>query len=43
MKIEIPITEVQEFLSNSYNIKVGLKNIREDKIETNYLGSLVLL
>jgi hypothetical protein len=27
MKIEIPITEVQDFLSNSYNINVGLKNI----------------
>ena len=42
MKIEIPITEVQEFLSNSYNIKVDLKNIGEDKIEANYLVSLVL-
>ena len=42
MKIEIPITEVQDFLSNSYNIKVGLKNIGEDKIEANYLVSLVL-
>src|ERR1035437_3726372 len=42
MKIEIPITEVQEFLSNSYNIKVGLKNIGEDKIEANYLVSLIL-
>jgi hypothetical protein len=41
MKIEIPITEVQEFLSNSYNIKVGLKNIGEDRIEANYLVSLV--
>jgi hypothetical protein len=42
MKIEIPITEVQEFLSNSYNIKVGIKNIGEDRIEANYLVSLVL-
>ena len=42
MKIEIPITEVQEFLSNSYNINVGLKNIGEDKLEANYLVSLVL-
>ena len=38
MKIEIPITEVQEFLSNYYNIDVGLKNIGEDKIETNIFG-----
>ena len=42
MKIEIPLTEVQEFLSNFYNIKVDLKNIKEDKIEANYLVSLVL-
>ena len=42
MKIEIPITEVQEFLSNTYNIKVGLKNIGEDRIEANYLVSLIL-
>ena len=42
MKIEIPLTEVQEFLSNSYNINVGLKNIGEDKLEANYLVSLVL-
>ena len=42
MKIEIPITEVQEFLSNYYNIKVGLKNIGEDEIEANYLVSLIL-
>jgi hypothetical protein len=42
MKIEIPLAEVQEFLSNSYNVKVGLKNIGEDRIEANYLVSLVL-
>src|SRR5680860_1608 len=42
MKIEIPITEVHDFLSKSYNIKVGLKNIGEDKIEANYLVSLIL-
>ena len=42
MKIEIPITEVQELLSNSYHIKVGLKNIGEDKIEANYLVSSIL-
>ena len=41
MKIEIPITEVQEFLSNTYNIKVGLKNIGEDKIKATYFVSLV--
>ena len=42
MKIEIPITEVQEFLSNYYNINVGLKNIGKDTIEANYLVSLIL-
>ncbi len=42
MKIEIPLTEVQEFLSNYYNINVGLKNIGEDKIEANYLVSIIL-
>jgi len=41
MKIEIPITEVQEFLSNTYNIKVGLKNISEDKIKASYFVFLV--
>jgi|GEM_PF-883165 len=41
MRIEIPITEVQEFLSNTYNIKVGLKNIGEDKIKATYFVSLV--
>jgi len=42
VKIEMPITEVQDFLSNSYNINIDLKNIGEDKIEANYLVSLVL-
>jgi hypothetical protein len=41
MKIEIPITEVQEFLSDTYNIKVGLKNIGEDKIKATYFVTLV--
>jgi hypothetical protein len=31
MKLEISITEVRDFLSKSYNIKVGLKNIGEEK------------
>jgi hypothetical protein len=42
MKIEIPITEVHDFLSKTYNIKVGLKNIGEEKIEVNYFVSLIL-
>ena len=32
MKLEIPINEVQEFLSNYYNINVDLKNIGVDCI-----------
>jgi len=35
------ISEVQEFLSISYNIEIGLKNILEAKVETNYLVFLV--
>ncbi len=42
MKLEIPITEVHDFLSKSYNIKVALKNIGEDKIEATYFLSLIL-
>ena len=42
MKIEIPITEVQNFLNHSYSINVDLQNIGEDRIEANYLVSLVL-
>jgi len=37
----MPITEVQDFLSNTYSIKVGLKNIGEDKIKATYFVSLV--
>lgn len=43
MKIEIPITEVQYFLRNSYNVNVALKNIGEDKIEANYMVSIILI
>ena len=42
MELEIPITEVHDFLSKTYNIKVGLKNIGEEKIEVNYFVSLIL-
>jgi hypothetical protein len=42
MRIEIPLTEVKEFLSNSYRINVGLKNIEEGRIEVDYLVSFVL-
>jgi hypothetical protein len=42
MRIEIPLAEVKEFLSNSYRINVGLKNIEEGRIEVDYLVSFVL-
>jgi len=42
MKIEIPITEVQDLLRNSYHINVGIKNIGADIIEANYLVSSIL-
>ena len=38
----MPIKEVEEFLSNCYNINVVLKNIEENKIEANYFVSLIL-
>jgi len=43
MRLEIPIKEVQEFLRNYYNIKVGLKNIEENKIKATYIVSVVLI
>ena len=42
MKLEIPITEIQEFLSDFYHIKVGLEIPETNKIRINYLVSLVL-
>src|ERR1035437_8583442 len=43
MRLEIPLKEVQEFLSNYYNINVGLKNIEENKIKATYFDSIVLI
>jgi len=43
MRIEIPVKEVQEFLGNHYKIKVGLKNIEENKIKVTYIDSIVLI
>jgi hypothetical protein len=42
MRIEIPISEVQQFLSNQYQINIDLKNIEENKIEARYIDSVVL-
>lgn len=42
MKIEIPLKEVQEFLSNSYHKDIGLKIIDENKIKVKYFVSAIL-
>lgn len=42
MQLEIPLSEVQKFLSNQYHIDIDLKNIEENKIEATYIDSVVL-
>lgn len=43
MRLEIPLSEVRQFLSNQYHIDIDLKNIEEDKIEATYVDSVVLI
>ncbi|MFA4853699.1 MAG: hypothetical protein WC599_14380, partial [Bacteroidales bacterium] len=43
MRLEIPIKEVQEFLSDYYHINIDLKNIEENKIKVTYIDSVVLI
>jgi len=43
MRLEITLSEVQQFLSNQYQIDIDLKNIEEDKIEATYIDSVVLI
>ena len=43
MRLEIPLSEVQQFLSNQYQIDIDLKNIEENKIEAKYVDSVVLI
>jgi hypothetical protein len=43
MWLEIPLSEVQQFLSNQYQIDIDLKNIEEDKIEATYIDTVVLI
>ena len=43
MRLEIPLKEVQDFLRDHYNIKIDVKNIEEDKIETTYIDKVVLI
>lgn len=43
MRIEIPLSEVQQFLCNQFHIDIDLKNIRVNKIEATYIDSVVLV
>jgi hypothetical protein len=43
MRLEIPLSEIQQFLSNQYQIDIDLKNIEENKIEATYIDSVVLI
>jgi len=43
MRLEILLSEVQQFLSNQYQIDIDLKNIEENKIEATYIDSVVLI
>lgn len=43
MRLEIPLSEVQQFLSEQYRIKIDLKNIDDNKIEAKYIDSVVLI
>jgi hypothetical protein len=43
MRLEIPLSEVQQFISNQYKINVDLKNIEVNKIEATYIDSVVLI
>jgi len=43
MRLEIPLSEVQQFLSNQYHINIDLKYIEENKIEAKYIDSVVLI
>lgn len=43
MRLKIPLSEVQHFLSNQYQIDIGLKNIEKNKIEVTYIDSVVLM
>lgn len=43
MKLEVPLDEVRDFINNQYKVNVNLKNIEKDKIEANYLESVILI
>ena len=43
MHLEIPLSEVQQFLSKQFHYEIDLKNIEENKIEATYFESIVLV
>lgn len=42
MRLEIPLTEVQQFVSSQYDIDIDLKNTADNKIEATYIDSVIL-
>ena len=42
MRLEIPLIEVQQFISSQYQIDIDLKNTGENIIEATYIDSVVL-
>jgi hypothetical protein len=42
MRLQIPLTEVQLFLNDQYNIDIELKSVEENKIEATYIDSVIL-
>ena len=43
MQLEIPLSEIQQFVSYQFHINIGLKNIEKNKIEVKYFDSVVLV
>lgn len=43
MRLEIPLSEVKQYLSNQFHINIDLKNIEVNKIEARYIDSVVLV
>lgn len=42
MQLEIPLSEVQQFLRSQYHIDIDLKNTADNKIEATYIDSVIL-
>lgn len=43
MRLQIPLIEIQQFISKQYDVDIVLKNIEENKIEATYIDSVVLM